>query len=70
MQKKSLFRMFTIMALLFVSLQIFAQETTINGTVLSGTDNEPLIGVTVREKGSKNATITDLDGNFNLKVSN
>ncbi|MDY0154391.1 MAG: SusC/RagA family TonB-linked outer membrane protein, partial [Prevotella sp.] len=62
--------MFTIMALLFVSLQIFAQETTINGTVLSGTDNEPLIGVTVREKGSKNATITDLDGNFNLKVSN
>ncbi len=70
MQKKSLFRMCTVMALLFVSLQIFAQETTINGTVLSGTDNEPLIGVTVREKGSKNATITDLDGNFNLKVSN
>ncbi|MBR4266777.1 MAG: carboxypeptidase-like regulatory domain-containing protein, partial [Bacteroidales bacterium] len=30
---------------------------------------EPLIGVSVVEVGTTNGTITDLDGNFSLKVS-
>ena len=70
MPRKLIKRMCSLAVLLLMSLQMLAQETTINGTVLSGTDNEPIIGVTVREKGTKNAAITDLDGNFNLKVSN
>lgn len=70
MQKKSLFRMFTIMALLFVSFVANAQGTLIKGNVISATDNEAVIGLTVREKGTRNATVTDMDGNFSIKVSN
>ncbi len=70
MQKKSLFRMCTVMALLFVSLVVNAQETLIKGNVISATDNEAVIGLTVREKSTRNATVTDMDGNFSIKVSN
>jgi len=31
-------------------------------------NGEPMIGVTVREKGTQNATITDMDGNFSLPL--
>ena len=40
MQKKSLFRMCTVMALLFVSLVVNAQETLIKGNVISATEHE------------------------------
>ena len=32
------------------------------------TDNEPMIGVSVVEKGTNNGTITDLDGNYTLNT--
>ncbi len=31
-------------------------------------DGEPIVGASVVQKGTKNATITDLDGNFSLNV--
>ena len=40
---------------------------TVTGTV-TGTDGEPLIGATVREKGTDNATVTDFNGEFSLKT--
>jgi len=46
-----------------------AQNLTVTGTVLSGTDKEPIIGATVVETGqTTNGTITDFDGNFSLTV--
>ena len=46
-----------------------AQSLTIKGNVVSKTDGEPIIGVTVLETGnSTNGTITDFDGNFTLIV--
>jgi TonB-dependent starch-binding outer membrane protein SusC len=42
-------------------------KTTVSGTIKSS-DGEPLIGVTVLEEGTKNATVTDLDGKFTLNV--
>ena len=42
---------------------------TVTGTV-TGTDGEPLIGATVREKGTNNATVTDFNGEFSLKTQN
>jgi len=39
----------------------------ISGTVVDETG--PIIGATVREVGTTRATITDLDGNFNLEVA-
>jgi len=43
-------------------------QTTAKGQVLDST-GEPVIGATVVEKGNvKNATVTDFDGNFTLKL--
>jgi TonB-linked SusC/RagA family outer membrane protein len=48
------------------SFGAFAQ-TSIRGTVTSS-DGEPIIGANVIELGSNNGTVTDLDGNYLLKV--
>ncbi|PHN01221.1 SusC/RagA family TonB-linked outer membrane protein [Flavilitoribacter nigricans] len=50
------------------AIQSFAQRT-VNGTVTSAADNQPLIGVNVYEKGTSSGTITDLDGNFTIQVA-
>lgn len=42
-------------------------QASIRGTVTSS-DGEPIIGANVIELGSNNGTVTDLDGNYQLKV--
>ncbi len=54
---------------LFGAFSAFAQDMTISGTVLSASDNQPLPGVSVVEKGTTNGTQTDFDGKYTLKVS-
>lgn len=44
------------------------QSVQINGNILDN-KGEPVIGASILEKGTTNGTITDLDGNFSLKVS-
>ena len=48
------------------SLGVNAQAS-VRGTVTSS-DGEPIIGANVIELGSNNGTVTDLDGNYQLKV--
>ena len=50
---------------------MFAQSAKIDiaGSVTDKA-GEPLIGVTVREEGTKNATVTDMDGAYTLKAVN
>ena len=56
-----------LLCLLLVCGQVSAQ-TTAKGTVVDAT-GEAVIGATVVEKGDpKNATVTDFDGNFTLKL--
>ena len=43
---------------------------TVKGTVISGSDNEPLIGASVMVEGTKNGAVTDLDGNFAISAKN
>lgn len=45
-----------------------AQSITVKGQVLDAKSKEPLIGVSVLEKGTTNGTITDFDGNYVLNV--
>ena len=45
---------------------ITQQTLKITGQVTDG--KEAIIGATVKEKGTNNATVTDLDGNFLLSV--
>ena len=54
--------------LIFASTIMYAQTTEITGTVVDET-GEPVIGATVKEKDTSNGTVTDLDGNFKLKVN-
>ena len=42
-------------------------QVSVRGTVTSS-DGEPIIGANVIELGSNNGTVTDLDGNYQLKV--
>ena len=46
----------------------FAQQTDVSGTVKDEA-GEAIIGASVTEEGTKNATVTDFDGNFRLKTS-
>lgn len=49
---------------------VYAQNTMeVRGQITDATTAEPLTGVTIMEKGTTNGTITDLDGNFSLKVA-
>lgn len=50
------------------STTVFAQGTSVTGRV-SDEKGELLIGVSVQEKGSTNGTITDANGQYNLKLS-
>ncbi|WP_281756170.1 TonB-dependent receptor [Neptunitalea chrysea] len=45
------------------------QEVEITGTVVSATDQMPLMGASIVEKGTDNGTVTDFDGNFSITVS-
>lgn len=64
---KSIFRTTLLLCLLLACGQVSAQ-TTAKGTVVDAT-GESVIGATVVEKGDpKNATVTDFDGNFTLKL--
>ena len=55
--------------LMLLPLCAVAQEIVIKGTVVSEADGEPLIGATVQVAGTSVATITDLDGNYTLRLS-
>lgn len=57
----------SLLLLLIVPLYVFSQSVTVRGTIVES-NNQPLIGVNVVEKGTTNGTVTDLDGNFVLNV--
>jgi TonB-linked SusC/RagA family outer membrane protein len=65
-------RQIIICCILFLSsLGLFAQNSTdIQGQILDAATKEPLIGVSILEKGTTNGTISDFDGKFSLTVSN
>ncbi len=54
--------------MLIMAFAAQAQEITVQGTVLSRLDDEPLIGATVMCEVTKQGTATDIDGKFVLKV--
>ena len=50
-----------------LSTMMYAQQE-ITGTVVDP-EGEPIIGATIMEKGTSNGVITDIDGNFKMKVA-
>lgn len=55
------------MALFLMNVSWAFAQLTVTGHVKS-TSGDPLIGVNVVEKGTTNGTVTDMDGNFSLRV--
>lgn len=57
-----------LFALVF-SVSVAAQKMVVKGNILDK-DNQPIIGANILEKGTSNGTISDLDGNFTLSITN
>lgn len=57
-----------IMAIVHIVSSYAQSVLPVSGEVLDGKNREPLIGVTVVEKGTKNGVITDIDGKFSMRV--
>lgn len=56
-----------LMLLLFLSMGSIQAQTTVTGTV-TDSKKEPMIGVSVKVKGSVIGTVTDFDGNYKLSI--
>ncbi len=59
--------------LLFPAMNVLQAGTmnakTVTGTVVSSTDNEPLIGVSVQVLGSQRGAVTDMDGRYSIEAN-
>jgi TonB-linked SusC/RagA family outer membrane protein len=62
--------LFVLFALLNIPLMLFAQDGyQVSGHIISAEDNQPMIGVSILEKGTANGVITDIDGNYKITVT-
>ncbi|MBB6460929.1 SusC/RagA family TonB-linked outer membrane protein [Flammeovirga kamogawensis] len=59
----------SILIVLSTTCTVYAQEQTINGVIKDSMTDEPLIGASVKIKGTTLGTITDFDGKFKLAAS-
>lgn len=68
MKENTIRRSLKILTLfLFIPIWLSAQSVAVRGTV-SDASGEPLIGVSVVEKGTTNGTVTDIDGKYTINV--
>lgn len=65
---KNSLRMFALLCGLILSVNVFAQQITVNGHI-KDTSGEPVIGATIRVAGENGGTVSDLNGDFTLKVN-
>ena len=59
-------KLFTCLAMLFMSFSLMAQTKAVSGTVVD--EVGPVVGASVIEKGTTNGITTDLDGKYSLNV--
>lgn len=67
-KRKNRFLSFLLFCMAFISVEVYAQDIKISGTVISGADNYPIIGANILVKGTTIGTITDVDGNFSFEA--
>lgn len=66
--KEQKIRFLFLLLMLCSSISAFAQQITVSGKV-TDSNQEPIIGASVLEKGTSNGMITNMDGNFSLKAA-
>ena len=59
-------KLFTCLAMLFLSFSLMAQPKQVSGTVVDAIG--PVAGASVIEKGTMNGAVTDLDGKYTISV--
>ncbi|HRO68878.1 MAG TPA: carboxypeptidase-like regulatory domain-containing protein, partial [Chitinophagaceae bacterium] len=69
MRKSIRFIAAILLMTLFLPPDLYAQEKTITGTVLSADARTPLMGVNVSVKNTLTATQTDADGKFQITAA-
>ncbi|KAA8483097.1 TonB-linked SusC/RagA family outer membrane protein [Arcticibacter tournemirensis] len=57
------------MSMVFMIVQVMAQQKTVTGRVTSADDGSPLPGVSVKVRGTSAGVSTDSKGTFSIKVS-
>lgn len=57
-----------ISVLVLLTVQVYAQDRSVTGTVKSKTDGQPIPGVTVRVPGTQQGTVTNNEGRFTISV--
>lgn len=63
MKKQLLFMLF------FLSAMVGSAQQIVTGIVTSADDKLPVIGASVKVKGTSRGTITDIDGKYSIKIS-
>ena len=62
-------RFLLVLSVCLVTLgQVWAQNQTFKGKVLSAADNEPIVGASISVLGTSRGTITDFDGKFSIEA--
>ena len=67
----AMFKTICFIVVLFATATSFAQRSnilTVTGKVTAHRTNEALHGVNIIEKGTQNKTVTDINGNFSIRV--
>ena len=67
MKRKLIISLCLSLLMTFFTTSALAQSKVVKGTVVDEL-GEPIIGATVRVAGTKTATVTDFDGNYQLDV--
>lgn len=62
-------KFYLILLLVLFGNFLYAQNLQVKGIVKSGTDKEPLIGVSVKVKNAAQGTITGIDGDFTIEAA-
>ena len=58
----------SLILLIAFSENVMSQKNGIEGVIRDAEDNSTLIGATIREHGTSNATTTDIDGKFSMAL--
>lgn len=59
-----------VLFFMLMSIGWMIAQTKVSGIVISADDGEPIIGATIKVKGTQLGTVTDADGEFTINVPN
>lgn len=62
-------RLLLLSVLVVIVFSVYGQESTITGTITSIEDGSPLPGVNILIKGKATGTVTDIDGNYTINIT-